>query len=416
LNLDSTIAFTCLLGLFLPLFLLYFNRGYLTANRFLAIFLFVASLYLLENFYFFYGKSLNKIAFFTCVHAFFYLIGPFAFFYMRSILRDNSKISKTDYLHFALFVLSFIGYTPYFFSSWDYKLLVAQNLYSENWNIAPFHLNSIIPHKIDQVFNVLHTYFYSIALWYLLWHYKKPANRSIIHSKQYKLIRNWLIIFAAILTIITINFTVAMAHLWFYDDKSIFLNRASIALLFASLVYVGMNLVIFFFPHIMYGLPVDLKLESMATEGKLTNIATPSHIEESNFSIKEESINQISKSELQLFTPEYRKTIAAALQSFQERKVFLHPDFKLNQISNESGIPAHHLTYFFNDIKNLSFSDWRNSLRIEEAKILISQGETNSFTLLSISLKCGYSSQNTFIRAFKNATGITPSTYLKSVS
>ena len=166
----------------------------------------------------------------------------------------------------------------------------------------------------------------------------------------------------------------------------------------------------------MYGLPVDLKLESMATKGGKTNNATPSNIEESNFSIKEESINQISKSELQLFTPEYRKTIAAALQSFEERKVFLNPDFKLTQISNESGIPSHHLTYFFNDIKNISFSDWRNSLRIEEAKFLIRQGETDSFTLLSISLKCGYSSQNTFIRAFKNATGTTPSTYLKSVS
>lgn len=413
---DSTIAFTCLLGLFLPLVLLYFNKGYLTANRYLASFLFVASLYVLENFYFFYGKSLNRIAFFTCVHAFFYLIGPFAFFYMRSILRDNSKLVKTDFLHFALFVLSFIGYIPYFFSGWDYKLMVAQNLYSENWNIAPFHLNTIFPHKIDQLINVLHTYFYSISLWYLLWHYKKPANRSVIHTKQYKLIKNWLIVFASILTIITINFTVAMANVWIYDDKSIFLDRASIALLFASLVYVGMNMVILFFPHIMYGLPVDLKLESLATEEKQTKNVTPSNAKVSNFSMKEESLDQISKNELQLFTPEYRKTIATALQSFKERKVFLNPDFKLKQISNESNIPAHHLTYFFNDIKKMSFSDWRNSLRIEEAKILIRQGETDNFTLQSISLKCGFSSQNTFIRAFKNSTGTTPSTYLKSVS
>jgi len=294
--------------------------------------------------------------------------------------------------------------------------MVAQNLYSENWNIAPFHLNTIFPHKIDQLINVLHTYFYSISLWYLLWHYKKPANRSVIHTKQYKLIKNWLIVFASILTIITINFTVAMADVWIYDDKSVFLDRASIALLFASLVYVGMNMVILFFPHIMYGLPVDLKLESLATEEKQTKNATPSNAKVSNFSMKEEFFDQISKSELQLFTPEYRKTIATALQSFTERKVFLNSDFKLKQISNESNIPAHHLTYFFNDIKKMSFSDWRNSLRIEEAKILIRQGETDNFTLQSISLKCGFSSQNTFIRAFKNSTGTTPSTYLKSVS
>lgn len=413
---DSTIAFTCLLGLFLPLVLLYFNKGYLTANRYLACFLFVASLYVLENFYFFYGKSINKIAFFTCVHAFFYLIGPFAFFYMRSILRDNSKLNTTDYLHFALFILSFIGYTPYFFSAWDYKLIVAQNLYSENWNIAPFHLNSIFPHKIDQVINVLHTYFYSIALWYLLWHYKKPANQSIIHTKQYKLIRNWLLIFATILTIITINFTVAMASVWLYDDKSIFLNRASIALLFASLVYLGMNMVILFFPHIMYGLPIDLKFESTISDATKVAQTIPSTLVAIDFSIAIDTPTLLAKNELQLFTAEYISAVEFSLETSKFKKMYLKADFKLNQISMESGIPAHHLTYFFNDIKKISFSEWRNSLRIKHALELIDQGRTSTFTLKSIAQESGFSSQNTFIRAFKNSTKTTPSNYLKSIS
>ena len=99
----------------MPLVLLYYNRGYLTANRYLAGFMFFASLYVLENFYFFYGESLVMVIIFTMVHSFFYLIGPFAFFYMRSILRDNSQLNRFDYLHFALFAISFIGYVPYFF-------------------------------------------------------------------------------------------------------------------------------------------------------------------------------------------------------------------------------------------------------------------------------------------------------------
>ncbi len=256
---ESTIGFTCLLGLMLPFVILYYNKGYLSANRFLAAFLFFASLYVLENFYFFYGTSLYKIAFFTCVHSFFYLIGPFAFLYVRSLFRDNSKLSKTDYLHFAFFVFSFIGYIPYFFSSWDYKLEVAQNISSENWDISKFHLNKIFYHKVDQVLNVLHTYFYSISLWYLIWRYKKKSNNPLLRNSQYKLIHNWLLVFASIMSIITIDFTVAMANVWLYDDKSIFLDRASVALLFASLVYIGMNMVIFFFPHIMYGLPIGMK-------------------------------------------------------------------------------------------------------------------------------------------------------------
>lgn len=96
--------------------------------------------------------------------------------------------------------------------------------------------------------------------------------------------------------------------------------------------------------------------------------------------------------------------------------MYLNTDFKLVQISKESGIPAHHLTYYFNSIKQVSFSEWRNGLRIKYAMELIGQGETNAFTLQSIAQQAGFASQNTFIRAFKNVTGTTPSAYLKSVS
>ena len=405
----STIAYTSLLGILLPLVLLYFNKGYLTANRYLAAFFFFSSIYVLENFYFFYGKSLNRIAFFTCVHAFFYLIGPFAFFYVRSILRDNSKLSKTDYLHFALFVISFIGYVPYFFSSWDHKLLVAQNLYSENWDISPFYLNKILLHEIDQVLNVLHTYVYSFSLWYLLWHYKNSTKRSIIQSKQYKLVRNWLLIFATILTIITINFTLAMASIWLYDDKSVFLNNASVALLFASIVYLGMNLVVLFFPHIMYGLPLKLSKSLLVKTIEIS----PRSFKNVDDGYIDESQRPTEKKELQLFTVKYLKTIETSLNIFKEKYSYLNTDCKLIQIANDYNIPVHHLTYFLNEIEKISFSDWRNTLRIEHAIILMNNGETKDFTLESLSLKCGFASQNTFIRAFKKVNGITPSAYLK---
>ncbi len=413
---ESTIAYTSLLGLFLPLVLLCFNKGYRTANRYLAGFLFFSALYVLENFYFFYGKSLHKIAFFTCVHAFFYLIGPFAFFYVRSILRDNSALRKTDYLHFALFAISFIGYVPYFFSSWDYKLMVAQNLFSENWDISNFHLNKLFYHEVDQALNVLHTYFYSIALWYLVWHYKKKTNNPIIHNSQYKLIRKWLLVFASILTIITINFTVAMASVWLYDDKSIFLSRASGALLFASLVYVGMNMVIFFFPHIMYGLPIGLKSKPKDLQTiKISETSLPAN-DDTDFVLPNDQKKLVDKNDLQLFTQEYIETIGASMESFIESNAFLNTDFKLVTIVNESNIPAHHLTYYFNYIKQVSFSEWRNSFRIKHAMELIDQGGSSTFTLKSIAQQSGFSSQNTFIRAFKNSTGIIPSNYLKSLS
>jgi hypothetical protein len=100
---------------------------------------------------------------------------------------------------------------------------------------------------MDQVLNMMHTYFYVISLWYLIWHYKKRGNSAIIHTEQYKLIKKWVLIFASIYSIITVTFTITMATLWINDDKSVFLDHASVALVFASAVYIAMNMMIFFF-------------------------------------------------------------------------------------------------------------------------------------------------------------------------
>jgi AraC-like DNA-binding protein len=207
-----------------------------------------------------------------------------------------------------------------------------------------------------------------------------------------------------------------MANVWIYDDKSIFLDRASGALLFASLVYIGMNMVILFFPHIMYGLPIGLKLNSKDAQTVQSSESNLSTSDVTPVLLQEVTLNPLEKMEPQLFTLHYRETIEATLESCKARKLFLNTDFKLIQISNESGIPPHHLTYFFNDIIETSFTDWRNGLRIAHAKNLISEGKTDTYTLQAISLQCGFASQNTFIRAFKNDTGITPSKYMKSLS
>lgn len=400
----------------MPLLILFYNRGFLSINRFLAGFLFFASLYLLESFTFFFAESKNWVAFFTNTHAFFYLIGPFSFFYVRGMLRDNSHLDKKDLLHFLPFALFFVGYIPYLLTDWKYKLLVADNIQSENWDMAQFHLNWIIPHKLDQALNVLQIYFYSGSLWYLIIKYKRNASSRIYYVPQYKLIRNWLFIFALIISIITINFTLAMANIWLHDEKSVFLEKASGALFFASIVYVGMNMIVMFFPHIMYGLPIEVK-ESLFVndhkEGFQTN--EDKKIDESIVQDKGSTASSTleNKENPLLFSVEYLDKIEKALNGLLEQQQYLNPEFKLISIAEKLGLPPHHLTYYFNTILQLSFSDWRNKLRIEFVVNLMKEGHYSSFTLEAIAVKAGFTTQSTFIRCFKTYTGQTPSEYIK---
>ena len=407
------IPYICLLGLFLPMVLFFYNKGFKSANRFLAGFLFFASLYLLESFTFFYVDSKAIVAFFTNTHGLYYLIGPFAFLYVRSTLKDNSRLTKIDVLHFIPFFTFFIGYLPYMVSPWSYKLMIAENILSENWDMQQFHLNWIIPHKVDQLLNVIQIYFYSIALWYLIWKYKRKAGVKVMAEKQYALVKRWLFVFTAFISVITLNFTYAMVNMWVYDDKSIFLEKASMALFFASVIYVFMNMTVMFFPHILYGLPFEFKKQDEVVDESFDmgdELPISEETEEVEAYMTEK---HIAAGAPQLFSDEYLKKISDVLEKIIKQGFYLKSDFLMLSITETEGLPVHHLSYYFNSILKTSFTEWRNNLRIQYAKKLMEQGSNTSFTLSGIADKCGYNTPSTFIRAFKQYTGKTPRDYMK---
>jgi AraC-like DNA-binding protein len=259
--------------------------------------------------------------------------------------------------------------------------MVADNILSEGWDMAQFHLNLIIPHKLDQGLNVLQVYFYAIALWYLMWKYKRKSTSRIYKVPQFKLIPNWLLIFTFIISVIAINFTVAMANMWLYDDKSVFLQKAGFLLLFASIVYVAMNMAVMFFPHIMYGLPIEVKEneEERKEEGATDPGIRPAPVE-TDFETTASASKNLIKEKPLLFSDEYIAVIESALHDCISQKGFTDVDFTLTSLTADSKLAPHHLTYYFNQILNNSFTNWRNQLRIEYALELINHNEAETIS------------------------------------
>jgi AraC-like DNA-binding protein len=170
------------------------------------------------------------------------------------------------------------------------------------------------------------------------------------------------------------------------------------------------------FPHIMYGLPHDI-IKGPVKERNPTGIAAipPENNQSDFFTAAEQAQPSAGKSELQLFSSEYIEDIEALLQEYIARQLYMQPDCSLIQLSNHVEIPAHHLTYYFNTICKLSFSDWRNQLRIEFAVGILNQGTSSQITLEGIGVQVGFKSYSTFVRSFKKVTGKTPSDHLLSI-
>ena len=112
-----------------------------------------------------------------------------------------------------------------------------------------------------------------------------------------------------------------------------------------------------------------------------------------------------------IFTAEYRQIIAAMLVQYISLEKYLLEDCAIADLAAFSSISIHHLSYYFNNILHIKYTDWRNNCRIDYSVLLLKEGEMNKLTLKGIAKKSGFSSQSTFIRAFKFRTGMAPSTY-----
>ena len=102
------------------------------------------------------------------------------------------------------------------------------------------------------------------------------------------------------------------------------------------------------------------------------------------------------------------------LEGIENEEFFLNPDFDLNKCAQELEIPTHHLSYFLKQNLNLSFSSYKNSLRINKAKRLIVQGYLNINTIDALALICGFANRSSFSKVFKKVTGFSPGEYFKS--
>lgn len=376
------------------------NKGYRSANCFLGGYLFFASLYLLECYVILFSPSTFWVAFFTNTRPFFYLIGPLSFFYVRSILTDNAKLIKLDYLHFFLFIISFTGIIPYWFDNWEYKIEIAKNIQSDSWNTSLFKMNIFLSRNVDQFFSVIQVFFYTILQWRQFYNYLKKSNHSIRETKQFRLIKKWVLFFSTIFTLIAINFCFAIVSLWQNDNKTVFLNRSYYIILLSACNYILLNLTLLAFPQILYGMPFGVEITNVSNDRVSVLEKTPILLKDLKIKPK-------------LFSELYVSQIDGYLNDIIEKQKYLSPDFNLTKIAIDYKVQPHHLTYYFNEIIGGGFASWRSQQRIGYAIKKIDEGILASITFEGLSLQCGFQSQNTFIRCFNKEVGCNPSDYVR---
>jgi len=108
-----------------------------------------------------------------------------------------------------------------------------------------------------------------------------------------------------------------------------------------------------------------------------------------------------------------KDVIARLLHLMDEERLFLDPDLTLNKLSLKLRVHYNHLSRIINERFGLSYNDFINKYRIEEARKKLTAPEQKDSTILDIAYGTGFYSKSVFNAAFKKFAGMTPTEYRK---
>lgn len=355
--------------------LLFFSKKNKQSNRLLAALIFLmslASFNLYANYVNWFNSNVLR-----CISDLIPLVvvmpfGPLLYFYIRSSLDPNFKITKKLRFHFYPVIIDFVPQlTAYIFIIGVLTGLLKNH--PEPWGIFidTYNVYADIPRWMSVSFYVW------MSLKYL-YSFKQEHNGVLNgQTNNFKWLQQFIRVFAA------------FQVLWFFYLVPYVIPRYTDVMLNTFdwyPLYIPLAIII-------YWLGIKGYIVSQ-TENGLIKKAQPV-----SSTLSAETISQ---------------TIASLKKSMTDDKLFLNSNLNLNILSEHISIPQKTISFVLNQNLNKSFSEFVNEYRIEAFKEKILQPETDNLTIAGIALECGFSSQATFQRIFKQSIGISPSEFRRS--
>lgn len=98
----------------------------------------------------------------------------------------------------------------------------------------------------------------------------------------------------------------------------------------------------------------------------------------------------------------------------EEEKIYTHPELTTESLAARMGVNRNAISKAVNSTLQKNFSAFINDYRIREAIRLLSDPANDTLTTDAIATDAGFNSRETFYRAFKARTGITPTQFRKN--
>ena len=390
-------------GIILSALLLYFNARKFPSTIYLSLFVFSISLYGFMQYVLLFSKSVFLTAIFNSHFTFIlYLTGPSIYWYLRSVLSDNSRLLRKDLWHLAPMVIYILSAIPYFTKPFSEKIIISQEIIKDPGYLSVYRFSLLGEFFSNGLLFVGRPF---LVLCYLLWtivmfiRFLKRTDDLTVFSGQ-KFMIKWLAVFLGSSLVLVASHFVLMINTWNSDTSDLFFTFNTLQVLSV----IGLIILLispFFFPEVLYGMPrMPVQRSSVGNVPE-----TVGFMDEGNTKY------------IQNFEADYLNQICTRIdQVMQNEQPYSQIDLNMARFSVMVSVPFSHLGYYFREVKKQSFNDFRNDWRIYHAKKLILEGKASGLTLEAIGIQSGFANRITFFRAFKRVEGIAPADFLAKMS
>jgi AraC-like DNA-binding protein len=387
----SFVFLVAIIGLMVAAILYFLNRessfsarllaGYLLSISVISIF---SALYH-TNFFLFFPHVPRTMVFLSLSAS------PFAYLYLRSVLRQQFTWTKSDFLFFIPAVLYTINMIPFYAMPRDEKLVIIRQQLADN-SIIALEPEGWLPQGWGIILRMVYGVVLASFQVKMLVNWRKKNSEKLI--PQNLAMFRWLIGFTMLVlsSFIILLIEYAFQISYFFDFYRLITLTMTVSICITCIF-------LFLQPNLLYGLTGWFQEANEST------------ISEPEIAIAQETTPSNT------FSKETERSYRALLEShLTNQQPFLKVGYKIGDLSKELDIPTYILSAFINQAYGKNFNEWVNEYRVHYLKGLLQKNpDFRKYTFEALGNLAGFNSRTTFIAAVKKTTQKTPSEFFEQI-
>lgn len=353
-----------------------------TINLYLILlFCLISIRFLLETIFYFYKNLIPNFSYFP----FFIIIIPLFHLYIKNIIANTKQYRLKELWHFVFpLVLSFGNLlNNYYYFLGKYSVVIL--------NII-FVFYAIIYLAID-----------FLLLKKNVWN--RNSKIQII-DVQNNLLRKWTLFLFVLYIAISIRLILTL----FFDLLNSSFSAGKNQLWISGILWIIIFVKILITPEILFGYNALYKKINEQKKLDLSLNEIWILIEKTNFKNQQDEILKVKIYDDLIKNLKNIERLAFEEKSFRKAKT------SATEFAKKLEIPKSHLNFIFKYHCKITFTEFKNIIKIYDALQLIESGFLKINTLDALAIKVGFSSYNPFFTSFKDVTGSTPQAYNKQIA